>query len=610
MGHLADWIELLSREVTDKMRAANRANARKSTGPRTEQGKHNSRRNALRHGIFANQASPWGDALDESAADYQRFCRRYQKALQPRDDFEALLAADMARTQWRLERLLQAEAAGLAWERAKLENWQRRREAGEGVGLHVGLEQMTSHEGGYAALPESEGKYELILHVLNVLVLEADHNGYTETGAQCLRVLYGPRPALAKETFLINEYKSLQTRSKRERETKVYQHTRELFMKKLTEEISHFETLRDCLRRERTTLFDMERDSLLLGEKAAKILAGEETRLRNYLQQTFKQLLAWREKQGQEEPSGAAAGGKPSGPPSSSPNGRPRAGRRGGDGAPAAAAGVTVRSSWQRRRKRASKPAQQQAPTARAEEPALAGVSPTAPKTEEKPILRCAPWKVTHPGHSEERSPAPSGAGRSDEESAFAAREKKQIPLPRLRDRNDRSGGFHPNGWAGGPCETREAMPFGARSFGPRRLNAASRCHRIRPRRDGAHFPAAGGCVSGSRRQPRRPKGLRLEFVDFGLTAKHQLTTALVRLRERGDNPLTPGFAVPSPLGEGGSQLRPRCESKCRNSSRRPQGPPQPGLPGHIAMWPYVPGSVHAALTRSLQLPERLRPGG
>ena len=60
MGHLADWIELLSREVTDKMRAANRANARKSTGPRTEQGKHNSRRNALRHGIFANEASPWG----------------------------------------------------------------------------------------------------------------------------------------------------------------------------------------------------------------------------------------------------------------------------------------------------------------------------------------------------------------------------------------------------------------------------------------------------------------------------------------------------------------------------------------------------------------------
>src|SRR6516164_7320793 len=82
-------------------------------------------------------------------------------------------------------------------------------------------------------------------------------------------------------------------------------------------------------------------------------------------------------------------------------------------------------------------------------------------------------------------------------------------------------------------------------------------------------------------------KGLALPlgFVHFALTAKYQLTTALARLRERGDREavgegfadlprskqaLTPGFAVPSPLGEGRYQLRPRCESKCRNS-RVPQ---------------------------------------
>ena len=52
--------------------------------------------------------------------------------------------------------------------------------------------------------------------------------------------------------------------------------------------------------------------------------------------------------------------------------------------------------------------------------------------------------------------------------------------------------------------------------------------------------------------------GLRLEFLHLGLTGKCQLTTALARLRERGDRvavgegiadparkkqPLTPGFA-------------------------------------------------------------------
>ncbi len=73
------------------------------------------------------------------------------------------------------------------------------------------------------------------------------------------------------------------------------------------------------------------------------------------------------------------------------------------------------------------------------------------------------------------------------------------------------------------------------------------------------------------------PGGRPLEFLHLGLAAKYQLITALARLRERGDReavgegfaaytgrkqPLTPGFAVPSPLGEGCYQLRTCCECK------------------------------------------------
>ena len=82
-----------------------------------------------------------------------------------------------------------------------------------------------------------------------------------------------------------------------------------------------------------------------------------------------------------------------------------------------------------------------------------------------------------------------------------------------------------------------------------------------------------------------------LELVHFGLTAKYQLTTALARLRERGDRaavgegsgdfgrrkqPLTPGFAVPSPLGEGCYQLRPHCESATHGARVAGQGKPRP----------------------------------
>ena len=38
---------------TDKQRAANKLNAQKSTGPRTEEGKKNSSANAVRHRLFS-----------------------------------------------------------------------------------------------------------------------------------------------------------------------------------------------------------------------------------------------------------------------------------------------------------------------------------------------------------------------------------------------------------------------------------------------------------------------------------------------------------------------------------------------------------------------------
>ncbi len=100
---------LISRELTEPMQQANQANSQKSTGPRTEKGKLNSRWNSWRHGIFGNELCPWAEELDEAPADYQRFHHRFLEAFQVRDDVERLLAADMARTQWRLERVLHAE---------------------------------------------------------------------------------------------------------------------------------------------------------------------------------------------------------------------------------------------------------------------------------------------------------------------------------------------------------------------------------------------------------------------------------------------------------------------------------------------------------------------
>lgn len=79
---------------------ANRFNSRKSTGPRTEEGKQQSRQNALRHGLTAETVIT---AL-ENAADYQAFEASIALDHQPRSATERELVSRLASVLWRLRR--------------------------------------------------------------------------------------------------------------------------------------------------------------------------------------------------------------------------------------------------------------------------------------------------------------------------------------------------------------------------------------------------------------------------------------------------------------------------------------------------------------------------
>src|SRR5262245_31624847 len=86
---------------------ANRLNALKSTGPRTEEGKRRSRGNALRHGLTAETII---GAL-EDAAEYEAFELSILDGYAPRTTAERELASRLASVLWRLRRATNIETA-------------------------------------------------------------------------------------------------------------------------------------------------------------------------------------------------------------------------------------------------------------------------------------------------------------------------------------------------------------------------------------------------------------------------------------------------------------------------------------------------------------------
>lgn len=86
---------------------SNRRNARKSTGPRTPQGKAIAAQNALRHGLFAKDLLLSGESADELLELKTSTLTR----LNPRDAFELELVERVVTACWKLRRLQRVERA-------------------------------------------------------------------------------------------------------------------------------------------------------------------------------------------------------------------------------------------------------------------------------------------------------------------------------------------------------------------------------------------------------------------------------------------------------------------------------------------------------------------
>jgi len=104
--------------ATTAQTEANRLNAQKSTGPRSEEGKASSRFNAFKHGAYARERIIPG----EDEADLTRLGERYFIELRPDGVVEVRLVYTLIRCDWEMCRVPRLEAAAIQAFVAEQEN--------------------------------------------------------------------------------------------------------------------------------------------------------------------------------------------------------------------------------------------------------------------------------------------------------------------------------------------------------------------------------------------------------------------------------------------------------------------------------------------------------
>ena len=99
--------------LSQKQLDANRRNAQKSTGPTTAPGKASSRRNALKHGLLAEEVLILDGDGAETRADFDSLLADLYNELQPRGVIEETLVERVATCYWRLRRAQRYEVGAI-----------------------------------------------------------------------------------------------------------------------------------------------------------------------------------------------------------------------------------------------------------------------------------------------------------------------------------------------------------------------------------------------------------------------------------------------------------------------------------------------------------------
>ena len=285
-------MSLIKRKVTAAMSRANRANSRRSTGPRTERGKAVASRNLPRPRLFSKAVAHSMAALGERPEHFEQMHTALSTAMAPRDAWEAAWVQDIAILRWRLERLQRAELAEVALRRRRQQN-QRRRAAYPPTGSkELGLKGLLGMVG-FTGLPDSAFKFQHVLEYLNqlrnVVLVELFDDDITAN----FQVLYGKE--LGFHGALLKRRFDALAKSYQEGHPEAAAEGRKSLLADLSKEIEEYEELQALYAAEHLQAdpVQLDADLRLPGEELDGIIRYE-THLEDQIERKLRQFYARR----------------------------------------------------------------------------------------------------------------------------------------------------------------------------------------------------------------------------------------------------------------------------------------------------------------------------
>jgi len=285
-------MSLIKRNVTAAMSGANRANSRRSTGPRTERGKAVASRNLPRPRLFSKAVAHSMAALGERPADFEQMHTALATAMAPRDAWEAAWVQDIAILRWRLERLQRAEVGILAEQKRRLRN-ERKRQDMPATGRAALLQRQQLAAAGFTGLSDSPWKFQQVIEYLEGLRNVVRLGDFADDSLLYFNILYGKDPG-AQGAVLRAEFEAL-AKQHAERRFQEGCPQQVALIERVEQEISHYQQRQALYAAEHAESDPVQEDAdLLLPQAQMDAVIRLETHLEDQIERKLRQFYARR----------------------------------------------------------------------------------------------------------------------------------------------------------------------------------------------------------------------------------------------------------------------------------------------------------------------------